>query len=1082
MRTSPARQLLVVATLAGGVSGLSAQRRRDAAPAATVPAADSTLFNQLRYRYIGPTGNRVIAVAGVPGNPNIYYAGAASGGIFKTSDGGIHWTPIFDGQPVSSVGALAVAPSDPNIVWAGTGEPYIRSNISIGWGVFKSTDAGKTWTKMGLDLTGRIGRIVIDPRNPDIVFASALGHSYGPQQERGVYRSTDGGKSWDKVLFVDENTGFYDVEMDPNNSRILFATAWPLIIHTWGRTSGGPSAGIWRSADGGTTWKRLSGNGLPTKAFGKADIAIARSNSNRVYALIETSDGVPLPGVDPESGELWRSDDGGGTWQVVSHDRNLAGRTQYYTHMAVMPDNENEAYFLTASWTKTLDGGKTSIDLPNAETGGGDLHDLWIDPTNGNRMITAHDDGMNITINRGKSWSQIQLPIAQMYHVTVDNRVPYFVYGNRQDGPSSRGPSNSKLGPGEGNIPRGMWSSVGGGESGWATPDPEDSNIIWSTSSGFGSVGGIVSRFDVRTGLSYSVEIWPEATVGHGAADVKYRFNWTFPITISPHDHNKVYVGSQHVHVTTNGGRTWQVISPDLTRNDKSRQTISGGLTPDNVGVEYAGVVFAIAESKVQKDLIWAGTNDGLLQLTQDAGKTWTNVTPNITGILDWGTISNIQPSRFDAGTAYVTVDGHQMNSRDPWVYKTADFGKSWKLIVNGIAKTPLSYAHWVKEDPTRRGLLYLGVENGIYVSLNDGESWTPLQSNLPHAPVHDVTVQEQFNDLVLATYGRGFWILDDITPIQRLTPDIMAKDAHLFTPRAAYRFRGAESPLAASYDPVAGDNPPYGASLSYWIKAARTDSTSIVILDGNGKVLRTFKGPSKAGINRVYWDLQAEPTKEVTVRTSPLYAPELTVPVGGHAAPSVGRVRLLAAPGQYTVKVTIGGQDFTQPLEVRKDPATTGSPDEIRQKVALHTDIESDLNGVVDMINSLESARAQLLTLKAVAKDDKTVPTAADSLEQKLIAVEENLMQLRITGRGQDLIRYPARLAEKLVYLANDVNNNDNAPTEAQIGVAAMLRERARAAKADFDRVMNSDVAAFNAMLRDRGLQGILGKPPLVP
>ena len=993
MRPTSTRHFVILASLVAGVSGLSAQRKRETALPPTVPAVDSAVFGQLHYRYIGPTGNRVITVTGVPGDPNIYYAGAASGGIWKTIDGGVHWAPIFDGQPVSSVGAIAVAPSDPNIVWAGTGEQYIRSNISIGWGVFKSTDAGKSWTKMGLDLTGRIGRIVIDPRNPDIVYASALGHSYGPQPERGVYRTTDGGKTWTQVLFVDENTGVYDLEMDPNNSRVLYATAWQLVIHTWGRTSGGPGSGIWRSTDGGTTWKRLSGHGLPTKPFGKADIAIAKSNSNRIYALIETSDGVPLPGVEAESGELWRSDDGGNQWALVSHDRNLAGRTQYYTHMAVMPDNENEAYFLTASWTKTLDGGKTSIDPPPAELGGGDLHDLWIDPTNGNRMISAHDDGMNISLNRGKSWNQIQLPIAQIYHVTVDNRVPYFVYGNRQDGPSTRGPSNSKLGTGEGTIPRGLWSSVGGGESGWATPDPEDPNLIWSTASGFGSVGGIVSRYDVRTGISNSVEIWPEGTAGHVAADVKYRFNWTFPLAISPHDHAKVYVGSQYVHMTLNGGRTWQLISPDLTRNDKSRQGSSGGLTPDNIGVEYSGVVFAIAESKAQKDLIWAGTNDGLVQLTQDGGKTWTNVTPNIPGILDWGTISNIQPSRYDAGTAYVTVDGHQMNNRDPWVYKTADFGKTWKLIVGGIAKTPLSYAHWVKEDPTRRGLLYLGVENGIYVSFNDGESWTPMQANLPHAPVHDVTVQEQFNDLVLATYGRGFWVLDDITPIQQLTPEIMAKDAHLFTPRAAYRFRNVEAPMAASYDPVAGVNPPYGASINYWSKTARTDSASFTILDAAGKTVRAIKGPVTAGINRVYWDLKSELTKTITVRTSPLYAPELTVPIGGHVAPSIGRVQMLAPPGQYAVKVTIGGQEFSEPLEVRKDPATPGSLDDVRQKTALHLDVQGDLNGVADMVNSLESARVQLLTLKAVAKDNQAAVTAADSLEQKLIGVEQNLM-----------------------------------------------------------------------------------------
>ncbi|MGE0443433.1 MAG: WD40/YVTN/BNR-like repeat-containing protein, partial [Gemmatimonadales bacterium] len=785
----PALALLLLAPIAAPAA---AQRRREPAPPPE-PLLSAEQLAGLRYRHIGPEGNRLSSVAGVPGDPNIYYAGAASGGIWKSTDGGLHWGPIFDDQPVASVGALAVAPSDPNVVWAGTGEPYIRSNISTGWGVFKSTDAGKTWKKMGLEQTGRIGRIAIDPRNPDVVFVAALGHSYGPHPDRGVYRTTDGGANWTRVLAVDENTGAYDVELDPRNPRVVYATTWQLVIHTWGRTSGGPGSGIWKSTDGGTTWKRLTGNGLPKRPFGKTDLAVAPSHPDRVYALIETSDGVPLPGVEAESGELWRSEDGGGTWRVVSYDRQLAGRTQYYTRMAVMPDNENEAYFLSASWAKTLDGGNTIIDPPFAEVPGGDHHDIWIDPGNANRMAVVHDGGISITTNRGKSWNQVQLPVAQMYHVTVDNRVPYYVYGNRQDGPSARGPSNSRIAGffGDAGIPRGLWHSVGGGESGWATPDPEDPNIVWSSASGFGSVGGIVSRYDVRTGIAENVEIWPEATTGHPANEVKYRFQWTFPLTISPHDRNRVYVGSQHVHATSDGGRTWAVISPDLTRNDKSRQGISGGLTPDNIGVEYAGVVFAIAESRLKQGQIWAGTNDGLVQLTEDGGRTWRNVTP--AGMLEWGTVSNIQPSRYDAATVYLTVDGHQVDNRDPWVYKTTDLGRTWTLITDGLPHHPISYARWIKEDPVRRGLLYLGLENSIWASFDDGRFWQPLQTNLPAAPVSDITVQEQFNDLVLATYGRGFWILDDVTALQQFTPEIKAKPAHLFPPRPAWRFRFVE-------------------------------------------------------------------------------------------------------------------------------------------------------------------------------------------------------------------------------------------------------------------------------------------------
>ncbi|HEX9754713.1 MAG TPA: hypothetical protein VGA42_03365 [Gemmatimonadales bacterium] len=1060
------------------VSDVLAQARR-ASPAAPGTAIDTALYAQLRYRHIGPEGNRVSSVAGVPGDRRVYYAGAASGGIFKTTDAGLHWRPIFDAQPVSSIGALAVAPSDPNVVWAGTGENAIRSNISLGWGVFKSTDAGKTWARAGLEHTGRIGRITIHPQNSEIVFMAAIGHAYGPQPERGVYRTTDGGRTWERVLFVDENTGAYAVEMDPNNPRILFASTWQFVINTWGRMSGGPGSGIWKSTDGGTTWKRLTGNGLPTKPFGKVDLAVARTNPNRVYALIETSDGVPLPGVEAERGELWRSDDGGTNWQLVSYDRNLAGRTQYYTRMAVLPDDEHEAYFLSASWTKTLDGGKTSIDPPFEETPGWDHHDIWIDPTDANRMIVSHDGGVSITENRGKTWFRVALPIAQMYHVTVDDRVPYYVYGNRQDGPSARGPSNSKMGGffGDAGIPRGLWATVGGGESGWATPDPADSNWVWSSASGFGSLGGIVSRYNVETGIAHNVEVWPEMTAGHPASEIKYRFQWTFPLTVSPHDPKKVYVGSQHIHVTTDGGNSWQVMSPDLTRNDKSRQAISGGLTPDNIGVEYAGVVFAIAESPVQAGLIWAGTNDGVVQLTRDGGRTWATVTP--AGMLEWGTISNIEPSRYDVGTAYLTVDGHQVNSRDPWVYKTSDFGRSWKLVVGGLTKTPLSYAHFVKEDPVRRGLLYLGTEGGLHVSFNDGESWQPLQTNLPHAPVYGLAVQQRFSDLAVATYGRGMWILDDITPLRTL-PEVASQDVHLFAPREAWRFRGVEAPFAPIDDPVTGANPPYGAAINYWLKsaAAEKDSVAITIQDASGKAVRTLKGTKTAGLNRVWWDLRSEPSKEARVRNSPLYTPEITVPDTGRAAPSVGRVSRLVPPGTYTIKLSVAGRESTQLLVVRKDPNSGGSEAEIRERTTLFDEVQRELEGVVDMINRSELVRSQLRSLKATLGGDSVtadVRAAADSLAEKVVGLEENLLQLRITGRGQDVIRYPAKLAEKLAYLAGDISGADYAPTGSQREVARALAEHARSLKSQFDQLMSRDVEAFNAMLRARNLQHIV-------
>ena len=1069
---------LIIAALAGARSA-EAQRRPAPAAAAAASAPDSTAWAALHWRHIGPEGNRVTSVAGIAGDPFTYYAGAASGGLWKTVDGGIHWTPIFDDQPVSSIGSLAVAPSDPNVVWAGTGEPFIRSHVSVGWGVFRSTDAGKSWRRMGLDSTGRISRVIVHPTDPRTVYVAALGHLYGPQPQRGIYRTTDGGTTWERVLFVNDSTGACDLVMDPNNPRILFAGFWQVELHTWGRSSGGAGSGIWKSTDGGTTWTRLTGSGLPTRQVGKIGLAMTRANSNRVYALIETGDGVPAVNIaQPDSGRLFRSDDAGSSWQLVSSDRQVAGRTHYYNRMVVTPDNEDEAYFLTSNWAKTLDGGRTIIDPPDAQVPGGDHHDIWIDPGNGNRMIVSHDGGISITQNRGRSWLRVQLPIAQMYHVTVDDRIPYYVLGNRQDGPSSRGPSNSRTG----DIARGMWATVGGGESGWATPDPEDSNIVWSSASGFGSVGGIVSRFDLRSGMERSTEVWPLATIGAPAGGVRYRFVWNFPLTISPFDHNTIYVGSQQVHATSDGGVTWRTISPDLTRNDTTRMRPSGGLTPDNIGVEYAGVVFSIAESRLKRGLIWAGTNDGLVQLTRDGGATWTDVTRNLRGLLEWGTISSIEASRFDTATAYVTVDGHQVNNRDPWVYRTADYGATWTLITAGIPRSPLSYVHALKEDPVRRGLLYAGTENGLYVSFDDGGRWQPLQNNLPHAPVYGIAVQERFHDIVVATYGRGFWILDDVTPLRTLSAEAAARDAWLFPPRAAYRLRGVAGPYEVADDPVVGTNPPYGASLTWWRRTAPdsvlADSQAIRVFDAGGRLVRTLKQVPRSGMNRLWWDLQSEPTTEAKLRTSPPYARWLAAKPEGSPAPGVGRFSTLVPPGRYTVRIEVGSVKLEQSLEVLQDPNTRASAEELRAQGAFVADVVADIDSTVAMINRLEVLRGQVAGLRATLAGDSSaadVRAAADTLDRALLAVEEPLFQMRVTGCGQDVLRWPMRLAEQLIYLAQGATGSDFGPTAPQREVQQLLSGQVREARARLDRVMAGEVAAFRRELRSRNLPNLI-------
>ena len=1051
----------------------------------------------LRWRYIGPVGNRVTSIIGVPSQPYIYYAGSASGGIFKTTDGGIHWEAIFDGQPVSSIGSLALAPSDPNTVWAGTGEAWIRSHISVGQGIYKSTDAGKTWKLMGLEKTGRIGHLAIDPKNPDIVMACALGHAYGAQQERGVFRTTDGGNHWERVLFTDENSGCSDIVMDPNNPHILFAGMWPLEIHTWGRESGGPGSGLYMSRDEGATWKKITEHGLPNHTTGKWALAIARSNSNRVYALIETGDGVPYKGQETDRGKLWRSDDGGENWRLASYDRSMGGRTHYYFRVEVSPDNENELHFLTNPYSVSLDGGETLRGGGGGGAGGGgggggfagspggDNHDIWIDPTEPNRIAVANDAGVSLSVTRGRSWQRIQLPNGQMYHVTVDDRIPYYVYGNRQDGPSYRGPSRTGIGGGFGGggggfgagaIPRSAWIGVSGGESGWATPDPVDNNIIWSTASGSGSVGGIVERFDLRTGQTRNVEVWPENISGTTAADIKYRFVWTAPFTISPHDHNKLYIGSQYVHQTTDGGNSWQVISPDLTLNDKSRQGFSGGLTGDNIGVEYAGVVFAIAESPKEAGTIWVGTNDGLAQITRDGGKNWTNITKNIPNMLAWGTVSNIEPSRYNAGTAYMTVDGHQVNNRDPWVYKTSDYGKTWKLITNGIPHTMLSYAHCVREDPTRQGLLYLGTEGGIYVSYDDGANWQPLQSNLPHAPVYWMVVQERFNDLAISTYGRGFWILDDITPIQKWTAEVQNSNVHLFPPRTAYRLRGITVPYASPDDPTAGQNPPGAVSINYYLKAAPQRDPSIKIVDASGQTVQTIRGTRAAGMNRVWWNLRTDQSKEVRLRTSPAYAPEIRVNAEGwRPLPEGGRMTILAPPGNYTVKLSVDGQEYSAPLTVLKDPNTGASDEDIQKQTTTLYELRKDLEAAADMTNQIEIIRAQLENLRGVLRGNADVRTAADDLDKKLTDIEDSLIQRKYSGQGQDTTRYPTKLTGKITYLAGGVATGDYPPNMQQKEVQAMFESQLADLRKRLDGVVSTDVANFNRMLRDKNVGNVI-------
>ena len=1053
-----------------------------------VPAAAQHIptdaLSQLSFRHIGPVGNRTTSIAGVEGDRFTYYAGAATGGVWKTEDAGIHWKPVFDDQPVHAIGALAVSSSDPAIVWVGTGETSIRSNVSLGNGVWKSTDAGETWTHMGLEGTGRIGKVLIHPSDPDIVYVASLGHSHGPSAQRGVYRTMDGGATWELVLHVDENTGAYEMLFDPTNPRKIIATMWQLDLKQWGRESGGPGSGMFMTRDAGDTWTRLEGSELPTKPVGKIGVCTSPDDSRRIYALIETGDGVPIHGEETDTGELWRTDDGGTTWSLVSYHHDLATRQAYYTRCGVASDDKDEVYFLSSGFSHSLDGGTThttSNFLGDKSSPGWDFHDIWIDPSNAERFALAFDGGVVITENRGASWYRIQLPIAQMYHVTADNAVPYNVLGNRQDGPSFRGPSNTRTGGlwANGIIPRGDWRAVGGGESGFATPDPTDPNIVWSSASGSGARGGIVVRHNVETGQFRNVEVWPMSTGGWPADGLRYRFQWTFPLLISPHDNNTIYVTSQVVHRTRNGGQSWDVISPDLTTNDLSKQGISGGLTPDNIGVEYCCVIYAFDESPVQEGVLWTGSNDGIVQVTRDDGATWTNVTDNIPNLPADGVVRSIDASRWDAAKAYITIEHHQVGDFAARAYKTDDYGESWTQITNGVSNEPVDYTRYLLEDPVRPGLLYLGTETTLYLSYDDGASWRTFMNNMPPAPFYGIFVQEHFNDLVLGTYGRGYWILDDLGPVQQLDAEVAASGAHLFETRDAYRFRPVTEPMITLEDWANGENPPNAASLNYWIGDDATESVKLRIEDAAGDVVRTLDGGTEPGVNRAWWDFQDEPGTQVKLWTKPLFANWFSMPDEGFR--SGGRVGgMLQPPGTYTVTLVIDGEDAaSQPLTVLKDPTSEGSLSDIRTQYTLMDEIRADQEGAAAAVNRIELIRKQIADIRTVVDEtsddtDEEFDAASSTLEEQLIEVESSLVQLKTTGGG-DGVRWPAMLWGQLNYLRGAVGSADFRPTDQHGEVQVILRQQLRDAEEALEALLETAVQEYNRLVLARGLPPII-------
>jgi len=1037
------------------------------APHAQAPhAPDANPLRQLHFRFIGPTGGRTSAITGVPGAPGTAYVGNADGGIFETTDYGTHWTPIFDHEHTGAIGALAVAPSAHNVVWAGTGEPWIiRANPDMGDGVYKSTNGGRSWQHMGLDTTGHIAAIAIDPRNADVVYACAVGQAYRPQHARGIFKTTDGGRTWHQVLFVDENTGCSDLAMDPHDPDTLFAGMWQVIIHTWGLDSGGPSSGVYVSHDAGATWTKLAGHGLPAagQAIGRVSVAVAPTNPRRVYALLEQHP----PG-------LYRSDDGGGSWRLVSHSYALGGRMPYDSRFGVSSGDENRLYFLGTQWNVSRDGGRTLEAHP--ASAGSDLHNIWVDPGDPGHFMVSDDTGGAITWNGGRTYHQIILPNAQLYHAYTDRRIPYRVFGNKQDGGSMAVPSNNL--DGRGGIGLGDLFHAAACESGFVIPDPTDNNIVWIS-----CYDGNVGRLDLRTGEARLVSPWPDGTFGWKPADVKYRFNWTMPLLISRHDHNRVYVAGQNVMMTTDGGQSWKVISPDLTLDDKSHEQASGGVTPYDLFTFEGETIFALADSPVQAGVLWAGTTDGQVSLTRDGGAHWTNVTKHIPGLPAWGTVQNIEPSHFAAGTAYITVNLEQVGDYRPYVYKTTDFGRTWTDIGTGIPKSVLSFPLCVIEDPVRKGMLYLGTGNGLYVSWDDGAHWTSLRNNLPPTAIKWLTIQPTYNDLVVATYGRGFWILDDVTPLRAWDKATQA-DAYLFPPRPAYRYRQSDvsRSVVRNVDNF-GQNPPDGADINFYLR--QPGAATLTIRDAHGDPVRTLDVHGTAGLNRVWWNLEYTPVHRLELRNPPVGAPWVTAGSTGWRAYKstinyVGAPRVV--PGTYTVQLTAGGRQLSAPISVLRDPNGLATDQDLHANVAFAREVVGELNRTVDTINQLEWDRKQIADLETMLEGrghSASALAAARQLDQKATALESTIMDTEITGGNvEESFSYPARLYERLVNLMDGFGHQiccggsaggsaGLPPTAEETAVNKLYQQQLAQAEQAMHEFTGHDVPAFNATLK---------------
>jgi photosystem II stability/assembly factor-like uncharacterized protein len=1022
------------------------------------------LLRQLRFRQVGPfRGGRSVAVTGVPSQPNVYYFGAVGGGVFKTTDSGLTWVPMSDGQlKTGSVGAIAVADSDPNVVYAGMGEACIRGNATHGDGVYKSVDAGHTWRNVGLQDSYHIGAVRIHPKDPNTVYVAALGHLWGPNEMRGVYRTTDGGATWKQVLKRSNNAGAVDLAMDPSNPRVIYAAFWEISRKPWRMDSGGPGSGLFKTTDGGDTWNEISrAPGLPKGVLGRIGVTVSPVNPERVWALVEATDGG-----------LFRSDNGGRNWTKVNEQNILRQRAWYYSHIFADTQSADTVYALNVGMHKSIDGGRTFSALRPPH---GDNHDMWIAPDNANRFIESNDGGANISNDGGRTWSTIDnQPTAQFYRVALDQDFPYNIYGAQQDNTTVRIASRTG---GVGILPS-DWYDVGGGESGWIAPDPRNSQIVYA-----GSYDGLLTRQDKRTGQSRNINAWPDNTMGYGVEAMKYRFQWSFPIVFSPHDPKALYIGSNHVHRTTNEGQSWEVISPDLTRNDKSKMGSSGGpITQDNTSVEYYCTVFTIIESPAAKGVIWAGSDDGLVHVTRDGGKKWDNVTPP--GMPEWIRINSIDASPHDAGTAYVAATNYQQDDFRPYLYKTTDYGKTWKKIVNGIAEN--AFTRVVREDPNRKGLLVAGTETGLYLSFDDGETWRPFQLNLPVTPITDIQFHKRDQEMVIGTEGRAFWVLDDVPLLYQFQGFDSSSAVKLFSSKDVYRFGGGGRGPRNAGIPI-GENPPGGVQVSFWLKDKPQGDVTLEFLDSAGKQVNQFStkepprplgaGPAveeeenpfrggppvrltaNAGLNRFTWNLR--------------YADATTFPgmilwAGATTGPRV-------SPGKYTVKLTAEGQTQTQSFEVKKDPRLPTTADDYARQLSLALQVRDKLTETNDAVIRIRELRRQIDTY--AGRDSKKVADAAKALSAKLTSVEENLYQTK-NRASEDPLNYPIKLNNKLAHVLMVVQSSDDQPTQQSYMVYEDLATQVNAELKKLDGLLSVDLPAFNKLIRDENVPAVQALP----